>query len=213
MARALLFKTSGAGTPNPIQPANPPPPGSSPGKILYLSVHYTQNADGSLDGGYSYMAISGIYPLGNGIGDFIWDIQNQQVNVANRISPVTLQSNPPAVVVEDNCYIIFAIDPNGDAKFTAANPVKTDDARAGEYFNLVPVSDISSNPNSACHIVYFNAKSPTHNGSQDPAVADCFNLYLDVTLADGTTQTGKIDPDIKNTGHDGGGQGTHVDMK
>lgn len=168
------------GTQHPI-PSITPPTGTNPGYILYLRVDYTRHDDGTISWGYNF--ISGIYPMGPGIGDFITQIQNNWVNDQNRITGIPIDGP----VVDTPEYVIFAIDKNGLGKFNLGyqyGPVSTS-CDSGDYFNYVKVRD-DTGATSPCHIVYFRAKL------SDSDRTDGFNLNLDI---------GPIDPDIRNTGH------------
>jgi hypothetical protein len=171
----------------PIKTISLAPAGSTPSTILYLLVDYIENTDGSLTGQYTYDSISGTYPLGSGIGDFIEAVQNDDIDRSNRIDPVP-SGGPP--VVECPSYIVFAVDSSGDASFDTSKFVQTDDSTANEYFNVIPVYSVPGNSSSNCYIVYFRCISPSARGQLGNA--DGFNLYFN---------NGIIDPDIQNTGH------------
>lgn len=166
---------------NAISPTNVP--GSlSPTNILYLKIDYNNS---TFTWAYNFM--SGTYPLGNGIGDFITAIQDNTLTDANRISPIPDDGTP---VIQDACYVLFALDPGAGGTYKLATPpvaVTTSSNYPDDYFHLVTVSDPET---SNCYFAHFKATSPSHTTEG----IDYFNLNL---------ESGTIDPDIKNTGHPG----------
>jgi hypothetical protein len=178
-----------------------PPAGSSPANILYLKVTYSLSDTGDAFASYNYDTnYSGIYPLGSGIRSFVKNLANIDPQDRLGLLPAASgQGQIPIPVIEDPCYIIFAVDPNGLAHFVTNNAVKTDDDTAAEYFNLNAVQD----SNLKYSTVYFRAISPSVNGYYDDV--DSFNLYFNIDQESGGAVPGTIDPAIKNTGHDTGG--------
>lgn len=120
-----------------------------------------------------------------------------------------------------NSYVIFHLDPSLSWRYSNCyDGLSTNDETAGDYFALnhytddgnglvpgcgnLPIITPNVSPfHNDCHIAYFSAVSPSWEGGKIPPVDDAFNINVFINGVETP-----IDPDIKNTGHDGRGGGT-----
>ena len=188
---------------NVIPEVSPAPSHSSPLSILYLKMLYIVRANGTLSPAYDFDSTSGVYPYTNGTDftNFLTSIKNNTVDTTKRLQVLPGgPASPPVPVIEDPCYIVYAVDMGGKAQFdTSQSSVTTDDPRV-EYFNLRAVTDDGTAATPA-HIVYHNAISPSYNGMNNQT--GFFNLQFLVMQPDGSVKASTLDPAIKNKGHTG----------
>jgi hypothetical protein len=177
-------------------------------KILYLRIFFAIDQDGNLT--LQYGRKSGTFPIGTGINYFI-----SQVLAGAAGSPAEPLPSGSTPLIEYPSYVVFHIYKSGNGEFrNDYDAISCDDAKPGEYFNLIHVRDDGSqvpgpglDPNGPpappspynCHVGYFCAISPSTVGRTGQS--DHFNLYVNFPQEDGSLLQLTVDPDIKNTGH------------